>query len=424
MVRVPERSNAVEDGMGLLDRFGAVVNPGLARAFRFMGLDAVEASGHGAVLVDEQGTSFLDMGSGYGVMVHGYGHPRLVAAAERQLHRLSMSSRVLLNRPMVELAELLAQVTPGDLSYSFFVNSGAEAVEAALKFARAATGRSGFVSMTGAFHGKTFGALSVSGRDLYQHPFRPLLSEVSRVPYGDLAAARAAVNERTAAVIVEPIQGEGGVMVPPDGYLRGLRRLCDDAGALLIADEIQTGMGRTGRLLAIEWEGVVPDLLVLAKALGGGIVPIGAVVGRPAAFEFFDAAPLIHTSTFGGNPLACAVAQEAIRVILDEDLPRQAEIKGAWLTNRLEDLRRRYPRVIAAVRGRGLMIGIEGVTAGVGGALMAAMFQRHVLVIHTLNNEKVIRLLPPLVIEPAQLEQAWEALEASVAEVDAMGLEE
>ncbi|MCY0880406.1 MAG: aminotransferase class III-fold pyridoxal phosphate-dependent enzyme, partial [Firmicutes bacterium] len=255
----------------LLDRYAKVMNPGLARVFRFMGLESVEATAHGAIVVDEQGQEYLDCAGGYGVFIQGYQHPRIVAAAHAQLDRMSLSSRVLLNRPMIELAEELERVTPGDLQYSFFVNSGAEAVEAALKFARAATGRPRIITTYGAFHGKTMGALSVSGRELYQTPFKPLVPEIIHVPYGDAQAIADVMDDSVAAVIVEPIQGEGGIIVPPDDYLPKIRQLCDASGALMIADEVQTGMGRTGYLFAVEHSRVVPDLLCLAKALGGGV---------------------------------------------------------------------------------------------------------------------------------------------------------
>jgi putrescine aminotransferase len=407
----------------LLTRFGRYVNPGLARVFRFMGMEAVEATGEGAELVDEHGRRYLDCAAGYGVFVHGYRHPRIIAAAKRQLDRLPLSSRILVNRPMIELAELLAAVTPGDLQYTFFTNSGAESVEAALKFARAATGRTRLVATAGAFHGKTLGALSVSGRDLYQDPFRPLLPDVVRVPFGEADALADAVDDHTAAVIVEPIQGEGGVVVPPVGYLAEVRRICDDTGALWIADEVQTGMGRTGRLFAVEHEAVVPDLLCLAKGLGGGVVPLGAVVGRPRAWEFFDAAPLVHTSTFGGNPLASAVGAEAVRVAIDEDLPGQAARKGAWFLSALQDLASRFPDLVTEVRGRGLMIGMEFRSAGAAGAVIAELFQRQVLAVYTLNNERVIRMLPPLVITDAQLASVLERLDAAFQTLRAMELD-
>lgn len=412
------------DEPDLLTRYETYVNPGLARAFRFMGLAAVEARGLKATVYDEDGTEYLDLSSGYGVISHGHAHPRIVARAKAQMDRMAMSTRLLLNRPLIELAELLAQLTPGDLQYTFMVNSGTEAVEAALKFARAATGRRKLVSTAGAFHGKTLGALSVSGRDLYQDPFRPLIPDVVRVPYGDLDAMAAVVDGETAAVVVEPIQGEGGVIIPPDGYLPGIRELCDRTGALLIADEVQTGIARTGRLFAVEHWNVTPDLMTLAKALGGGIVAAGAVVGTPRAFSFFDSAPLIHSSTFGGNELAAAVAAEALAVAVDEDLAGQAAEKGAYVLPRLQAIAAEYPGVIQEVRGKGLLIGIEGTHPGIGGALMADLFERHVLVIHTLNNERVIRLLPPLVISQDELRRAVDAVGEAVRAVAAMGLEE
>lgn len=410
----------MEQDDDLIGKFERYVNPGLGRALRFMGLNAVEHTGRGALVIDEEGQEYIDCAGGYGVFVQGYQNPRIVARAHAQLDQLALSSRVLVNRPMIELAEDLARLTPGDLQYSFFCNSGAEAVEAALKFARIQTGRTRIISTYGAFHGKTMGALSVSGRDAYRLPFAPLMPDVTHVPYGDAAQAAAVMDDQVAAVIVEPIQGEGGVIVPPDDYLPSLRRLCDQYGALLIADEVQTGIGRTGKLFAVEHSQVVPDLLCLAKALGGGVMPIGAVVGRPSAWTFFDSAPLIHTSTFGGSPLACAVAQEALRVTVEDDLPARATRLGHTLLTGLRRLQARYPRTLADVRGRGLMIGVEVPGAGVGGALISEMFQRHVLAVYTLNNDKVIRMVPPLVITAEQVGEVLDVWEQSLQAVDAV----
>lgn len=409
-----------DDGLSgdLLTRYEHAVNPGLARVFRFMGLDGVEATGHGAVLVDEDGVEYLDLASGYGVMVHGYRHPRILAAAHQQLDLLAQSSRVLLNRPMVELAEELARLTPGDLQYSFFCNSGAEAVEAALKLARAATGRTHWISTEGGFHGKTMGALTVSGRDSYRDPFQPLVPGVTHVPYGDAQAVIKALNRDVAAVIVEPIQGEGGIIVPPRDYLAKVREACDEVGALLIVDEVQTGIGRTGRLFAVEHSGVVPDLLCLAKALGGGIMPIGAVVGRPLAWKIFSEKPLIHSSTFGGGPLATRVALEALKVTIDERLPERAHSLGLIARARLDRMRAEYPSVIADVRGMGLMLGMEFPSAGVAGAIMAELFQRGILAVYTLNNDRVIRLIPPLVILEDQLNRALDQIRDAVQSVN------
>lgn len=399
------------------------MNPSLARTYRFMGLDHAEYTGQGAIVVDTDGVEYIDCAGGYGVFVQGYRHPRILQAAHEQLDLMPLSSRVLVSPRQVELAKRLQELTPGDLTYSFFCNSGAEAVEAALKFARASTGRSVLISTEGAFHGKSFGALSVSGRDLYQTPFKPLLPDVVRVPYGDLEALAAVMSDRVAAVIVEPIQGEGGVIVPPDEYLPGIRTLCDRFGAAMIVDEVQTGIGHTGHLFAIEASGVVPDLLCLAKALGGGVMPIGAVVGRPWVWRLFDESPLIHTSTFGGNPLACRVGRVALDVTVEEGLPERAASLSQWFMPALQDLKARHPRLVADVRGKGLMIGLEFQSPGVAGMVMSELFQRHVLAVYTLNNERVIRLIPPLVIEEQQLRTVLGFLSEALDAVEAVAEE-
>lgn len=402
----------------VLSRVERHLNPGLARVFRFMGLETFEVSGEGVWVTDALGDRYLDFSSGYGVMVHGYRHPKIVEAAKRQLDKMAMSSRVLPTREAADLAELLAEVTPGDLRYTFFSNSGAESVEAALKFARLATHRTKVIATEGAFHGKTMGALTLSGRDMYRLPFAPLVPEIVHVPFGDANAAEEAIDETTAAFITEPIQGEGGIRVPPDGYLRDLREMTRRKGALLIMDEVQSGMGRTGKLWAFEHEGIVPDLMTAAKALGGGIIPLGATVGTPEAMGFFDEKPLIHTSTFGGNPLAAAVGQAAIRVLLEEELPQRAEIQGGKILAFGKLLQERYPRVIKEVRGRGLMIGVEVQSEGIGGAMMAEIISRKMLVVYTLNNPLVLRLMPPLTIGDDELASGMERLEESIQAVD------
>ena len=401
----------------LLTRMGQTMNPGLARTFGFMGLDQPEVHASGSWVEDASGARFLDLSSGYGVHIAGYMHPRLVEVAVGTLtHGMALSSRVLLSEPAIRLAEHLRDLTPGDLTFSFFVNSGAEAVEAALKFARISTGKSRIVATVGAFHGKTMGALSVSGREVYRRPFEPLLPDVVHVPFGDADALANAVTDETAAVIVEPIQGEGGVIVPPEGYLTRVRQICDRYGARMIADEVQTGLGRTGHLWAVEHEGVVPDYLCAAKGLGGGLVPIGAVVGRPDAMAFFDTMPLIHTSTFGGGPLAATVAVATLELITEERLPDRARRLGARAKERLEAIQVAYPNVIGAVRGRGLMLGIEMRGEGLAGMVMAGLFRRHVLAVHTLNNERVLRFLPPLVIGEDDLALGLDAIEDAVRE--------
>ena len=310
----------------------------------------------------------------------------------------------------------MADITPGALQYSFFVNSGTEAVEGCLKVARLATKRTNFVAAKNAFHGKTMGSLTATGRDLYRDPFKPLLSGFTHVEYGDADALAAAVDENTAAVILEPIQGEGGIIVPPAGYLAKAKEICQAKGALLIADEVQTGMGRTGKWFGVDHEGVEPDLMACAKALGGGVMPIGAIIGTPDAWKGLIEAPFLHTSTFGGNQLACAAGVAAIKVMKEENLLERGSEAGAYLKAGLEKIAAEFPSVITEVRGRGMMIGIELTKEGAGGMLMSLMIMKNIIVAYTLNNPKVIRMEPPLIMPKEVIDHVLEAFRDAVAQ--------
>jgi putrescine aminotransferase len=396
------------------DNYRSYINPPLARVMKLSG-SPVEVSASGATITDHTGRSYLDFAGGYGVFTLGHRHPRVVAAVREQLDRMALSGRTMFNPLMGRLAKRLAELTPGDLTFSFFCNSGAEAVEGALKLARAATGRATFVSTGGAFHGKTFGALSVSGRDAFRTPFAPLLPDVRQVGFGDAAALRAAVDAGVAAVIVEPIQGEGGVNVPPDGYLREVRAICDGVGAVMIADEVQTGLGRCGARFACDREGVVPDVMALAKGLSGGVMPIGAYVARPAVWNAaYAKAPLLHTSTFGGSELACAAALAALDVLVDDDLAERARVRGDQLLAGARAVMRRHPAVIADVRGAGLLVGVELRDEGYGGAIIPELLKRGVTAAWTLNAQRVIRLEPPLIVRAAEIDVALDAFDGAV----------
>jgi putrescine aminotransferase len=323
-------------------------------------------------------------------------------------------------RPEAELAALLAEVTPGDLRYSFFCNSGAESVEGAIKLVRLCTGKPGIIATDGGFHGKTLGALSATGREKYRRPFEPLVPGFRHVPFGDADALEAAIEDQTAAFIVEPIQGEGGVVVPPEDYLPRVREICDRRGVLLIADEVQTGLGRTGKMFACEHWGVTPDILTTAKALGGGVIPIGAFTARAALWEKLSGDPYLHSSTFGGNPVACAAGVATIRTILEEGLVDRAVEMGKTLMASLRDVAGRHPEVIRDVRGRGLLIGVEFAHADVALMASAEAFRRGVIVFFSLNNPHVIRIAPPLLITRDEVASGVERLEAAVAEVEGL----
>lgn len=397
-----------------ISKYEKYINPSQARLFRFMGLASVEGSAEGWTITDSEGKQFIDCLGGYGMFALGHRNPAVVKAVEDALHTMPMCGKVLFNRQMADLAEKLAEITPSELQYSFFVNSGTEAVEGCLKVARLATKRTKFVAAENAFHGKTMGSLTATGRDLYRDPFKPLLDGFTHVPYGDIEAIKNAVDEETAAVILEPIQGEGGIIVPPDGYLRQVKEVCEAKGALLIADEVQTGIGRTGEWFGVNHDGVTPDLMACAKALGGGVMPIGAIIGTPRAWQGLIEAPFLHTSTFGGNQLACAAGIAAIKYIQEEDLLRRGRETGAYFKAGLEKIMQEYPEVIAQVRGRGMMIGIELTKEGAGGMLMSLMIDKKIIVAYTLNNPKVIRIEPPLIMPVEVVDHVLEEFREAV----------
>ena len=401
-------------------RYEKHINPGLAALTKFMGLDDVEVAAEGCYVVDSAGNRYLDCLGGPGVFTMGHCHPRIVAAVQEQAAQQPLGSHMLLDPLYGELAERLAAITPGDLQYCFVCNSGAEAVEAALKVARAHTSRPKFVAAEGAFHGKTFGALSASGREVYKEPFRPLLEGFVHVPFGDAEALAEAVDEQTAAVILEPIQCEAGIIIPPDGYLKQARDICDQSGALLILDEIQTGLGRTGRMFACDWEGVSPDIITLGKALGGGVMPIGAIVAAPEVWTIFDDNPIIHSSTFGGNPLACAAALAALDVLEQEHLAERSSERGRQLREGLRQAAANYPDMVTEVRGRGLLVGVEFTDSDLGGLTISALAQRQVLTAFALNEPKVLRFEPPAVISAEQVDQVSQAVSEALAQTTAI----
>jgi acetylornithine/LysW-gamma-L-lysine aminotransferase len=354
--------------------------------------------GEGAILYAEDGDEYLDCSSGHGVANLGHAHPKVAAAIAKQASTLLTLFESFPNDQRAELMQKLTTLMPG-MERVFFCNSGTESVEAAFKFARISTGRTGFVAAMRGFHGRTMGALSATWNKAYREPFLPLLPDFSHVPYNNLEALDKAVTDQTAAVILEVIQGEGGIYPAAEGYLKEAQRICKERGALLIIDEVQTGFCRTGKMFACQHFDVTPDLLCVAKSLGGGI-PIGAVLIGPAVQNLV---PGVHGSTFGGNPLSCAAANAALDVMEEEGLAKQAAEKGAYL---MEKLRAIQSPLIREVRGIGLMVGIElkqKVTPYV-----KALQEKHIIALNA--GLTVIRLLPPLVISYQQLDQLAAAI--------------
>jgi len=392
-----------------VENYRRFVNPPLGRVMKVSG-SPLETRAHGCTIVDHTGKAYLDFAGGYGVFTLGHRHPRVVAAVREQLERIALSGKTMFNPLQGRLARRLAEITPGDLEISFFANSGTEAVEGAIKLARAATGRSTIVATRNAFHGKTLGSLSASGREAFQSAFRPLLSDVVHIDFGDAAALDGALSE-AACFIVEPVQGEGGVVLPPAGYLRAVREGCDRHGAVFIADEVQTGLGRCGVPFACDLEGVVPDVMTLAKGLSGGVIPIGAYIARSSTWHAaYGKAPLVHTSTFGGSELACAAALAALDVLRDEDLATNARERGEQLLAGARSVAREFPDVVRDVRGIGLLVGVELRSEGYVGSIVPEMLKDGVTVAWTLNQQRVLRLEPPLVVTAAEVDEALAAL--------------
>jgi putrescine aminotransferase len=398
----------------VFENYKKYVNPPLARVMKLSG-SPIEVRAAGCTIWDQNGKAYLDFAGGYGVFTLGHSHPRVIEAVREQMDRMSLSGKTMFNPILGEAAKRLAEIAPGDLTISFWCNSGTEALEGAIKLARAATGRAKIVATHDAYHGKTLGALSISGREAFQTPFLPLLANVAHVPFGDVAALDEALLD-AAAFVVEPVQGEGGVNVPQAGYLRAVREACDRAGALFIADEVQTGFGRCGYLFACERDDVVPDVMTLAKGLSGGIIPVGAFIARSAVWNrAYAKQPLVHTSTFGGSEIACAAAIAAMDVLRDEELVRNSRERGAQLIDGCRHIAQRHPDVIRDVRGLGLLVGVELTNEGYGGWIIPEMLKAGVTAAWTLNQQRVIRLEPPLIVSEAEVEQALGALSAGVA---------
>ena len=417
----PEQDKVIEDSVRYWTDY---VNPGFLEYRKSVSTDytAVEWEDHGAVFRDVRGKEFIDMLGGFGIYVTGHRHPKVLKAVQEQLERQAIHSQELIDPLRTYLARLVSLITPGELQYSFFTNSGTESIEACLKMSMLTTGRHHFIGTIGAFHGKSLGSLAGTSKAMFREPFLPL-KRWTHVPFGDVDALRMIVasgdfsGDRVAAVVIEPIQGEGGINVAPPGYLAATREICDKYGALLVFDEVQCGMGRSGKMFCCEHDGVTPDLMALGKGFGGGVMPIGACVGTPRTWERYIENPFLHTTTFGGNPVCCAAAIATINVLLEEDLPRQAGEKGEYLLLRMNGLAQKYPKVLAGARGRGLMLGMEFQNHDLGYAVAKALFGRGILISGTYINAQVLRVEPPLVISQAEMDRFLAALEASLGEV-------
>jgi putrescine aminotransferase len=379
---------------------------------------AVEWTGSGAVFKDVLGREYLDCLGGYGMLNHGWSHPEVVAAVQAQLNRSPMPSQELIDPLRGVLAHMMADITPGDLKYSWFAASGTEAIEASIKIAKLYTRKPAFIVAVKAFHGKTMGSLTMMGKADYRQPLGVLYGgPVYHVPFGDADAVERQleiceqVGIGVAAAIFEPIQGEAGAIVPPDDFWPRIRESTSKYGVLLIADEVQTGLGRTGKLWGVNHWDVEPDIIAVAKSLGGGVMPISAVTTTEEIFQpMMYPNPFMHTTTTGGGALACSAAIAAIHVTLRDKLWQQAAEKGEYLIPQLEQIAERYPQIFERITGKGLLIAMHFHTPEIGYKVAAGLFKRGVLVAGTLTNAQTIRIEPPLVITLDQIDEVLNRL--------------
>ncbi|MBB1244469.1 aspartate aminotransferase family protein [Streptomyces durbertensis] len=372
----------------------------------------MEVASEGAWLWTSDGERFLNVG-GYGVYLMGARHPIVMEEVQRQLTTHPTATRILLEPTVAHAAEALVSTMPEGLDRVHFALSGAEAVETGLKLARA-HGRRRIVSMERGYHGKTMGALTATAKEVYQKPFRPLLPDATHLPFGDAEALERELvaHPGECCVIVEPVQGEGGVIIPPRGYLRKVEELVREHGGFLILDEVQSGMGRLGEWWGADLEGVKPDVLLTGKALGGGVVPVSAAVATRDAFRPFDKDPYVHTSTFSGQPLLMAAVRGAIRAVKEERLTTRAMDLGAALLPRVREIAERtIPDLVVDVRGQGLLIGVELVEAGLAGELLIELFNNGVVANHSMNGSAVVRFTPPAVLTDSDVEYLLDSFE-------------
>jgi putrescine aminotransferase len=402
----------------VIERFARHVSSGKAKFFQQVGIDFVFARREGIYVWDLDGTRLINCHCNGGVFNLGHRNPRVISALKKALEELDIGNHHLISEHRARLAERLAALCPGDLNRVVFGVGGGEAIDTAIKLARGHTGRPGIVSAIGGYHGHT-GLSMTAGDPKYSAPFEPLPPGFSRVPFGDLGALEEAVGTGTAAVLFETIPATLGMPMPPEDYYSGVRELCDRYGALMLMDEVQTGLGRCGAVWGIDTYGVIPDILVTAKGLSGGIYPITATIYDDRLDTFFEENPFIHISTFGGSEVGCYAALEVLDILEEEGFLEHVRDMAGVFREGFAELMDRHPRVLVEARQRGLMMGLKMAGDFCGPLMTLAGFRHGILTIYANNDSSVSQILPPLIIEEEQARAVLEALDAMLGEVEA-----
>ena len=406
----------------VLKDFARFINPSRVRVLKSAGLDLVEGRREGPYVWDLEGRKYIDCMTGAGCFNVGRRNPKLIQALKGALDEYDHGGFLFMSEPKVKLARKLWEISPGKkLNSIMYGVGGGEVNDFAIKLARGYTMKSKVISTEKAYHGHTGFSLSAIGREAYRKPFLPLMPGFEFVPYGDLGAMTRAIDSDTACVILEPVQGEGGVFIPPEEYFPGVRKLCDEKGVLLIVDEIQTGFGRTGKMFCVENYGIIPDIMTIGKSLGGGLYPITAALYREELHDFIFANPFIHFSTFGGSDLGCVVACETIDFIQENRLCEHAARMGEIMEKGYRSLMEKYPTVLETFRRKGLMMGLQYRSESFGPRMSAELAKNGVIAVFSGNDPRVMRIMPSLMIQEADARTILEALDKSMGIIAAAG---
>lgn len=395
----------------LYQSYGQHLSHSYPEYLKRLGIEATAAHAEGATITDSNGKSYIDCTAGYGLFNLGHNHPELVQALVDQLLSAQPMTRPLISGVQVEMGERLAAVSPGDMDCVFLCNSGSEAVDNAIKLARLHTRKSRIIAAEGSFHGYTYGALSATGIPKFKKFFGPLLSDVVHVPYGDINALKSAITPETAAVLLEPMQHEAGIHIPPHDYLADVRALCSDKGVLLILDEVKTGFGKAGSLFACDDLGLIPDILVLGKSLGGGLIPSGAIISTQAIWRKFSLSFSMSASSFAGNALASRAAITTLDIFQRDGSIFNCRAKGESLMSHLSTLVARFPNLLTRVSGKGLLIGLRTADPRIAFNLSCLLTERGVLAMQAFGEGAEIMFEPPLVISEDQISEVSGAID-------------
>ncbi|MBW2093928.1 MAG: aspartate aminotransferase family protein [Deltaproteobacteria bacterium] len=415
------KERLAEEKREALAAYARYVNPQKVRVLKNAGLDIIEGKREGAYVWDMNGTRYIDCVTSAGSFNVGRRNPEIIAALKQALDQYDLGGFLMCSKPKADLAKKLSEITPGDLQYVMYGTGGGEANDFAIKLARGFTMKTEVISTLKAYHGHTGFSLAAIGREEYRKPFEPMVPGFRHVPFNDLDAMKNTVTDETAAIIIEPVQGEGGIHPATDQYLQGLRQLCDEREVVLIFDEIQTGFGRTGKMFCCEYAGVVPDIMTMGKSLGGNLYPISAAIYRDELNDFIVTHPFIHLSTFGGSDLGCIVGMAAVDYIMKNRLPEHAAAMGERFQKGFDDLLKRYPELLLEVRRKGLMMGLQYTNDSIGPRMSYQLARHGVMAIYTGNEPSVMRLMPVLGIRPEEVDEVLDALDKSMAEIMKQG---